>query len=156
MYNKETLIHHLGEIEWETEIEEVQEMWNHFEQDLLSVIDRCAPVEISSNSPTKNITKSMKKLQNRRSHLLRKRCRKTLSDEEKSELKSLNKSIKILTKEGISGYVELVDQIIDEKFAESFLEPVDYKSKNSIHLISYLISLFLKFRIRIRRLPPDY
>jgi hypothetical protein len=62
----------------------------------------------------------------------------------------MNKSIKTLTKEEISGYVELVDQIMDEKFAESFLEAVDYKSKNFIHLISNLIFFNLKFRIRIR------
>jgi hypothetical protein len=42
----------------------------------------------------------------------------------------MNKSIKPLTKDDVNTYIELVEQIMDEKFAENFLEPVDYISNN--------------------------
>jgi hypothetical protein len=41
----------------------------------------------------------------------------------------MNKSIKPYTKEDNNIYLEVVEQMMDEKFAENFLAPVDYISK---------------------------
>ena len=94
-YSPKALIQYLNQIQWDNGVEEVQEVWNKFEQEILTVIDKCAPLEEVGVTITRKVTKAMKKMQNRRNYLLKKRKRQEQLENEKSELRALNKSIRI-------------------------------------------------------------
>ena len=69
-------------------------MWNSFEQAILKVTDKIAPLEEVRINIIRKVSVALKKQQNRRSYLLRKRKRLGQREDEKLELKTLNKSIR--------------------------------------------------------------
>jgi hypothetical protein len=94
-YSEEQLINQLRGVVWQTEIECVQEMWNSYEQEILTVVDRLAPLEeVTSSIVRGKGYPGLKKKQNRRSYLLKKRKRKNQTEDEKEELMGLNKFIR--------------------------------------------------------------
>ena len=44
-YSEEVLIGELQKIDWQIEIDSVQEMWNIYENKIIIVVDRLAPLE---------------------------------------------------------------------------------------------------------------
>ena len=70
-------------------------MWNSYEQEILTVVDRLAPLEeVTSSIVRGKGYPGLKKKQNRRSYLLKKRKRKNQTEDEKEELMGLNKFIR--------------------------------------------------------------
>ena len=93
-YSQEELIKQLNQVKWNTDIENVQELWNRFEQELLTVTDKLAPYEEMGLTIRRKIPDSLKKNHNRRNYLLKKRKRKVLTEIEKDEIKNLSRSIR--------------------------------------------------------------
>jgi hypothetical protein len=44
-YSSELLVEELRKVKWQTEIENIQELWNSFEQEITTVVDKIAPLE---------------------------------------------------------------------------------------------------------------
>jgi hypothetical protein len=44
-YSSELLTEELSKVEWHTEIENIQELWNSIEQEILTIIDEVASLE---------------------------------------------------------------------------------------------------------------
>ena len=94
-YSDTRLVDMLKSVEWQTEIETVQDMWNSYEKAILTVTDSIAPLEEINNSTIKaKKSPLLKKHQNRRNYLLKKRKRTGPNENEKKELSSLNKFIR--------------------------------------------------------------
>ena len=93
-YSKELLVKKLQRVEWETEIDSVQSLWNRFEQELVTVIDKIAPMVLTSSLSKMTVPQLLKKQQNRRNYLLKKRRRQDQTEEEKQEIRNLSRSIK--------------------------------------------------------------
>ena len=94
-YSEARLVQMLGAVEWQVEIDSVQEMWNTFEQSILTIVDTIAPLEALRNTTIK--AKScplLRKNMNRRNYLLKKRKRTSQSDKDKRELEAMNKYIR--------------------------------------------------------------
>ena len=94
LYSEKTLIEELSRIKWETDIDNVQSMWNSFEQEIATVVDKVAPMTVVRNIINIKIPPSLKKQINRRNYLLKKRKRINQNDEEKQEMKNITKSIR--------------------------------------------------------------
>ena len=94
-YTEELLIEELSTIIWQTEIDSVQEMWNSYENEIIKIVDKLAPIENTSNFIDRTTSSpALKRNLNRRNYLLKKRLRRTLNDGEKTEIKNLNKQIR--------------------------------------------------------------
>ena len=94
-YTEAGLVKMLKTVKWQTNIDSVQEMWNMFEQSLLTVIDSIAPLEEVKNTLIKSKScPLLRKKQNRRNYLLRKRKRTIQNEDERQELRALNKFIR--------------------------------------------------------------
>jgi hypothetical protein len=93
-YSGEGLIKSLNQVKWKTEIDNIQEMWNSFEQEILTIVDKIAPLEEVDNTIRRKVSKMMKSKLNRRSYLLKKRKQHVQTENEKEELKALNKFIR--------------------------------------------------------------
>jgi len=93
-YSAEGLIQSLNQVKWETEIESIQEMWNSYEQEILTIVDKIAPLEEVENTIRRKVSKIMKSKLNRRNHLLKKRKHHAQTENEKKELKALSKFIR--------------------------------------------------------------
>ena len=94
-YSKEILNESLNAINWHTDISDVQNFWNAFEQDLLSVVDQIVPVVEFTNNSVKNTEtpSSIKRCLNTRKRLLRKQKVSTNANI-KEQIKQLNTEIK--------------------------------------------------------------
>ena len=91
------MIDELSKIVWQTEIESVQEMWNCYENEIISAVDRIASLEQVDNIINRTkLSPQLRKKLNRRSYILKKRKRKNLTVEEKMELKDLNYYVELL------------------------------------------------------------
>ena len=90
-YSKELLVKKLQRVEWETEIDSVQSLWNRFEQELVTVIDKIAPMVLTSSLSKTTVPHLLKKQQNRRNYLLKKRRRQDQTEEEKQEIRNLSR-----------------------------------------------------------------
>ena len=93
-YSAEGLIQSLNQVKWKTEIESIQEMWNSYEQEILTIVDKIAPLEEVENTIRRKVSKIMKSKLNRRNHLLKKRKHHAQTENEKKELKALSKFIR--------------------------------------------------------------
>ena len=93
-YSAEGLIQSLNQVKWETEIESIQEMWNSYEQEILTIVDKIAPLKEVENTIRRKVSKIMKSKLNRRNHLLKKRKHHAQTENEKKELKALSKFIR--------------------------------------------------------------
>ena len=93
-YSAEGLVQNLNQVKWKTNIEDIQEMWNTYEQEILTIVDKIAPLEEVGNTVRRNVSKILKSKLNRRSHILKKRKHHIQSEGEKQELKALNKFIR--------------------------------------------------------------
>jgi hypothetical protein len=69
-------------------------MWNLFEQEILTIVDKIAPLEEVGSTIKRKASKTLKSKLNRRSYLLNKRKHRTQQEHEKEELKALNKYIR--------------------------------------------------------------
>ena len=65
-----------------------------YEQEILTIVDKIAPLEEVGNTVRRKVSKILKSKLNRRSHLLKKRKHHTQAENEKEELKALNKFIR--------------------------------------------------------------
>jgi len=93
-YSSELLVEELRKVKWQTEIENIQELWNSFEQEITTVVDKIAPLEEINTFINRGKNSAiLKRKQNRRGYLLQKRKRTALSDQEKNEVTHLNKYI---------------------------------------------------------------
>ncbi len=70
-YSTEGLIQSPNQVKWETEIESIQEIWNSYEQEILTIVDKIAPLEEVENTIRRKVSKIMKSKLNQRSHLLK-------------------------------------------------------------------------------------
>jgi hypothetical protein len=71
-YSSELLTEELSKVEWHTEIENIQELWNSIEQEILTIIDEVAPLEEMNPFINRGKNSAMlKKKLNRRNYLLR-------------------------------------------------------------------------------------
>ena len=93
-YSEEMLVEELSKVEWNEEIGSVQELWNSYEQEIAMIIDKLAPIEEVENIIKTNTSPIIRKKTNRRNNLLKKRKWKDLSEDEKDELKNINKLIR--------------------------------------------------------------
>ena len=93
-YSVDALIQNLNQVRWETDIDSTQEMWNSYEQEILTIVDKIAPLEEVGSTIKRRVSKTLKSKLNRRSHLLKKRKHHTQQEHEKDELKTLNKYIR--------------------------------------------------------------
>ena len=93
-YSVDALIQNLNQVRWETDIDSTQEMWNSYEQEILTIVDKIAPLEEVGSTIKRKVSKTLKSKLNRRSHLLKKRKHHTQQEHEKDELKTLNKYIR--------------------------------------------------------------
>ena len=89
IYSASNLMEQISQVVWRTEIDGVQELWNSIEQEIMTVTDRVAPFEEVGIAITRKESAVLKKQQNRRNYLLRKRKRKDLTLSEKDETKNL-------------------------------------------------------------------
>jgi hypothetical protein len=93
-YSMEVLLQNLNQVEWRTDIDSIQETWNSYEQEILTIVDKIAPIEEVGNTIKRKISKTLKSKLNRRGHLLKKRKQHTQQEHEKDEIKALNKYIR--------------------------------------------------------------
>ena len=93
-YSVDVLIQSLNHVRWGTDIDSVQEMWNSYEQEILKIVDKIAPLEEVGSTIRRKVSKTLKSKLNRRSHLLKKRKHHMQQEHEKDELKALNKYIR--------------------------------------------------------------
>ncbi len=93
-YSKEGLIQSLNQVKWETEIESIQEMWNSYKKEILTIVDKIARLQEVENTIRRKVSKIMKSKLNRKSHLLKKRKHHIQTKHEKKELKALSKFIR--------------------------------------------------------------
>jgi exonuclease III len=93
-YSMDVLIQNLSLVRWGTDVDSIQEMWNSFEQEILTIVDKIAPLEEVGSTIKRKVSKTLKSKLNRRSYLLNKRKHRTQQDHEKEELKALNKYIR--------------------------------------------------------------
>ena len=93
-YSVDVLIQSLNQVRWGTDIDSVQEMWNSYEQEILKIVDKIAPLEEVGSTIRRKVSKTLKSKLNRRSHLLKKRKHHMQQEHEKDELKALNKYIR--------------------------------------------------------------
>ena len=93
-YSKEALTDELSRVLWQYEIESVQELWNSYEQEISTIVDKLAPIEEYNNNTKNKKHPSTRRKTNRRNNLLKKRKSRNLNETEKEELKKINKSIK--------------------------------------------------------------
>ena len=71
-YSKESLIAKLSTIDWNIDIDNVQEFWNSFEKKLINVIDEIVPLTAFNGGVVKtNIPKNIKNKINKRNRLLK-------------------------------------------------------------------------------------
>jgi hypothetical protein len=87
-YSVDALIQNLNQVRWETDIDSTQEMWNSYEQEILTIVDKIAPLEEVGSTIKRKVSKTLKSKLNRRSHLLKKRKHHTQQEHEKDELKT--------------------------------------------------------------------
>jgi hypothetical protein len=90
----DVLIQNLSLVRWGTDVDSIQEMWNSFEQEILTIVDKIAPLEEVGSTIKRKVSKTLKSKLNRRSYLLNKRKHRTQQEHEKEELKALNKYIR--------------------------------------------------------------
>ncbi len=90
----EVLLQNLNQVEWRTDIDSIQETWNSYEQEILTIVDKIAPIEEVGNTIRRKVSKTLKSKLNRQSHLLKKRKQHTQQEHEKDEIKALNKYIR--------------------------------------------------------------
>ena len=93
-YSVDVLIQSLNQVRWGTDIDSVQEMWNSYEQEILKIVDKIAPLEEVGSTIRRKVSKTLKSKLNRRSHLLKKQKHHMQQEHEKDELKALNKYIR--------------------------------------------------------------
>jgi exonuclease III len=93
-YSMDVLIQNLSLVRWGTDVDSIQEMWNSFEQEILTIVDKIAPLEEVGSTIKRKVSKTLKSKLNRRSYLLNKRKHRTQQEHEKEELKALNKYIR--------------------------------------------------------------
>ena len=93
-YSKEILLAELSLVDWSSDVNNVQNMWDAFESKLVKVVDNIAPLtEFSNNKVKTKIPNIIKHKINKRNRLLK--LRKTSpNDEIKLKLNSLNAEIK--------------------------------------------------------------
>ena len=71
-YSKELLYEMLRNIDWEVDIDNVQEFWNVFENKLIKVVDKLVPLTSFVGTTVKsNVPKNIKNKINKRNRLLR-------------------------------------------------------------------------------------
>ena len=71
-YSSELLTEELSKVEWHTEIENIQELWNSIEQEILTIIDEVASLEEMNLFINRGKNSAMlKKKLNQRNYLLR-------------------------------------------------------------------------------------
>ena len=104
-YSELLLVNQLERTHWNNEIDNVQEMWNCFEQSLLAITDQLVPYEDVGFTIKRTAPATLKKKHNRRNYLLRKRKRKALTDEEKEEIQNLRNIIKTFNYEQRKNHV---------------------------------------------------
>ena len=94
-YSQQTLNDSLEAINWQIDISDVQNFWNAFEQDLLSVVDQIVPIVEFVNNSVKNVETPcfIKRLLNTRKRLLR-RQKTSPNACTKEQIKQLNIQIK--------------------------------------------------------------
>jgi hypothetical protein len=68
----DVLIQNLSEVRWRTDVDSIQEMWNSFEQEILTIVDKIAPLEEVGSTIKRKVSKTLKSKLNRRSYLLNK------------------------------------------------------------------------------------
>ena len=70
-YSVDVLIQSLNQVRWGTDIDSVQEMWNSYEQEILKIVDKIAPLEEVGSTIRRKVSKTLKSKLNQRSHLLK-------------------------------------------------------------------------------------
>ena len=60
-YSKKELTDELSRVLWQDEIESVQELWNSYEQEISTIVDKLAPIEESNNNTESKKHPSMRK-----------------------------------------------------------------------------------------------
>ena len=93
-YSKDSLVDELLRVNWHEEIDSVQELWNSYEQEIATITDKLAPIEEQVNNTERKKHTNMVRKMNRRNNLLKKRKVRDLTEAEKEEIKSINKSMK--------------------------------------------------------------
>ena len=95
-YSKRRLLELLVSVNWDTEITTIQDMWNAYEQNICTVVENITPIVLITRTKVKKTHKlpEMRKIENRRNYLLRKRKRNTQSEDEKAEIVEINKKIR--------------------------------------------------------------
>ena len=92
-YTKEKLVNKLRNVDFETNINNVQETWNRFENKIIDVIDILAPlVPFTNDSVTEKLTPKLKNLLNQKKRLLKKRHNNSFNGH--LSLKSISKQIR--------------------------------------------------------------
>jgi hypothetical protein len=56
-YSAEDLIQNLNQVKWKRNIEGIQEMWNTYEQEILTIVDKIAPLEEVGNTVRRKVSK---------------------------------------------------------------------------------------------------
>ena len=93
-YSEEVLLGELALIEWTTNVNNVQNMWDEFESKLVKIVDKIMPLtDFVNHQVKKPIPNEIKHKINKRKRLL-KQCKKAQNDEIKHKLYSLNAEIK--------------------------------------------------------------
>ena len=95
-YSMDVLIQNLSLVRWGTDVDSIQEMWNSFEQEILTIVDKIAPLEEVGSTIKRKVSKTLKSKLNRRSYLLNKRKHRSQQEHEKEELKALKIHKKLL------------------------------------------------------------
>ena len=94
-YSGDLLNTKLNEVDWEIDIDEVQEYWNVFESKLIRIVDEIVPLaEFSSNTIVEKPDKVVKNKINRRNRLL-KQFQTRPSVDLKSGIANLNTHLKL-------------------------------------------------------------
>ena len=84
----------LSQVNWSSDVNNVQNMWNDFESKLVNVVDKIVPLTEFSNRKVKTmIPNAIKHKINKRKRLLKQRKRSP-TDEIKNKLNYLNAEIK--------------------------------------------------------------
>ncbi len=86
-YSAEDLIQNLNQVKWKTNIEGIQEMWNTYKQEILTIVDKIAPLEEVGNTVRRKVSKILKSKLNRRSHILKKQKHHIQSENENKNSK---------------------------------------------------------------------
>ena len=93
-YSEEVLLGELALIEWTTNVNNVQNMWDEFESKLVKIVDKIMPLtDFVNHKVKKPIPNEIKHKINQRKRLLKQR-KKAPNDEIKHKFYSLNADIK--------------------------------------------------------------